>query len=71
MISHALKAIRWYFMWRIRAITNLESDNGIDEDALNTLREKKSDLIDILNRVLKERPADEVKIQVPLSDGIG
>lgn len=65
MISHALKAIRWFFMWRIRAITNLESESGIDEDALNALREKREHVVDLLNRIVQDRPADEVRVQVP------
>jgi hypothetical protein len=64
MISHALKAIRWYFMWRIRASTSVESDSGVDEDALNDIRAKKNDVIDELSQILKERPSDEVKVQV-------
>ena len=64
MISHALRAVRWFFMWRIRAITNLEQDRGIDQDALTSLRTKKEHLVDLLNRTLQQRPADEVKVQV-------
>ena len=68
MISHALKAIRWFFMWRIRTLTNL-SDHGIDQVALMTLRTKKERIVDLLNRCLQDRPADEVKVQVlPLFD---
>jgi hypothetical protein len=67
MISHALKAVRWYFMWRIRATTSVESDGGVDEDALNDIRAKRNDVVDELSQILKERPADEVKVQVRLS----
>jgi hypothetical protein len=62
MISHALKAIRWYFMWQIRAIASHE--DGVNEESLNVLREKKSDVIDELNGIIKDRPADDVKVQV-------
>jgi hypothetical protein len=64
MISHALKAVRWFFMWRIRAVTNLEAEQGIDQPGLDTLRTKKDHIIELLNRCLQERPADEVKVQV-------
>jgi hypothetical protein len=64
MISHALKAIRWYFMWQIRAITS--HADGVNEESLNVLREKKSDVIDQLNGIIKDRPADDVKVQVCL-----
>lgn len=61
MISHALRAIRWYFMWRIRATT---LDSGVDHDALRNIREKRDSVVDVLNQILKERPVDEVKVQV-------
>jgi hypothetical protein len=52
-------------MWRIRVITNLESESGIDEEALNALREKRKHVTGLLNRILQDRPADEVRVQVP------
>jgi hypothetical protein len=70
MLSHALKAIRWYFMWRIRASTSVESDSGVDEDALNDIRAKKNDVIDELSQILKERPSDEVKVHVHSSQAM-
>lgn len=65
MVSHALRAIRWFFMWRIRLIANLEADTGINQEALTSLRTQKEHLVDLLNRSLQQRPADEVKVQVP------
>ena len=65
MISHAMKALRWYFMWRIRAIATIESDNRIDQDALEDLRNKRTSVIDELSQVITQRPADELRIQVP------
>ena len=51
-------------MWRIRAVTNLEAEQGIDQPGLDTLRTKKDHITELLNRCLQERPADEVKVQV-------
>lgn len=51
-------------MWRIRVITNLESESGIDEETLNALREKRKHVTGLLNRILEDRPADEVRVQV-------
>ena len=61
MITHALKAIRWYFMWRIRSVA---SESGVDDAALNDIRENRARVIDELEQVISQRPADEVKIQV-------
>jgi hypothetical protein len=66
MVSHALKAIRWYFMWRIRSVANPEAESGVDEIAFNALREKRGDVVEELKQIIKQRPADEVKVQVIL-----
>jgi hypothetical protein len=54
-------------MWRIRTATNLESEGGVDKDSLNDIREKRNNVVDELLQIIKERPADEVKIQVPFT----
>ena len=51
-------------MWRIRAITNLEAEFGIDGHALNALRKKREHVVNLLTRILQDRPADEVRVQV-------
>ena len=66
MISHVVKALRWYFMWRIRSISARESDAGIDEETMSELREKRTSVLDELRQVLTQRPADEVRIQVTI-----
>ena len=48
-------------MWRLKAITSVE--DGIDRKALNNLRDKRMMVIDELKQIIKQRPADEVKVQ--------
>jgi len=64
MISHVVRALRWYFMWCIRSISAVESGAGIDEETMNELREKRTSVLDELRQVSNQRPADEVRIQV-------
>ena len=64
MISHVVRALRWYFMWRIRSISAVESGAGIDEESMNELREKRTSVLDELRQVSTQRPSDEVRIQV-------
>jgi hypothetical protein len=65
MILHAMKALRWYLMWRIHAVSSTESDNRLGQDALADLRDKRTSVIDELSQVITQRPADELRIQVP------
>jgi hypothetical protein len=67
MISHVVKALRWYFMWRIRSISAGESNAAIDEETMTELREKRTSVLDELRQVLTQRPADEVRIEVTIS----
>ena len=57
-----MKAIRWFFMWRIRSLSG--SEPGSVTKAVDDLQEKKGEIIDELGQILTQRPADEVKIQV-------
>src|SRR5271155_5589846 len=52
-------------MWRIRAIS--ASEDGVDEDTLSDVRDKRTNLIDELLQIVTSRPADEVRIQVHIS----
>jgi hypothetical protein len=63
MTTHALKALRWYFMWRIKTAANGDVDTT-DRTALQTLIEQRSEVVDELKELVKIRPADEVKVQV-------
>jgi len=63
LISHALRAIRWYFMWRVRTVT------GPEDKRLDDLREKRDNVLDILKSIVQSRPAaDEIKVQVHLTN---
>ena len=64
MILHVVKALRWYFMWRIRSITAGGPGAGADEETLTELRDKRTSLVDELRQVLTRRLTDEVRIQV-------
>ena len=63
MHVHAVNALRWYFMWRVRSFTSDESGSLRDGDVLTDLQEKRTAVLDILSQILDNRPADEVKIQ--------
>jgi len=50
-------------MWRTKSIAATADDIGIDETALDNLREQRSTVIDDLKHIIRDRPADEVKVQ--------
>jgi len=49
-------------MWRIRVIS--ASEEGVDEETLSDVRDKRTNLIDELLQIVTSRPADELRIQV-------
>jgi hypothetical protein len=63
MISHVIKGLRWYFMWRIRALSAADSETRVDQHALEDVRDKRTEVIDELSQVITQRPPDELRNQ--------
>lgn len=53
-------------MWRTRSIVASETGSSIDEELVNDIQEKRSNIIDELSGIINQRPADEVRVQVRL-----